>query len=787
MPSEERFVQHPHITKFGGQAGAPLPQHQVPTFGQYEAHLSAVDTNEWSPFKSRMDWAIARWAKLRGSTSTAFSDLLAIDGLPEALGLSYRTSGELNEILDKNLPTGRPAFQREEVVVAGEAFDVYFRDIIECVRGLYSDPEFANTLSDTDKTVRLYHDLHTGKWWWATQKILEQRRPGATIIPIIISTDKRQTTMFRNKSAYPVYMSIGNIPKGIRRKPSRQGYILIGYLPTTRLEHIKVAAARRRAIANLYHAQRAWNGIYMASGDGVVRRTHPILAVFSGDYPEQCLAAGCKAGECPTCPVESDELGDLEALYEPRDLDAVLAAFAKAEGDATEFTRACKDAGIKPIHHPFWEDLPFVNIFLSITPDILHQLFQGVIKHVVSWVKDAYGPLEIDARCRRLPPNHNIRLFLKGITTLSRVSGTEHGQICRILLGLISPVRLVRAVRAALDFLYHSQYPIHSSETIDQLAQHLRDFHNNKAVFVDLGIRQNFNIPKLHNVGHYPLFICLFGTFDNFNTEHTERLHIDFTKDAYCATNRKDSGWKNTTWRPPSFLQHRHLQMTKLPSVYGVKLDALATHYGAEFFTDAFARFVVAFKNPTFSARQVEHAAADFMMPFQSVSVYHKIKFWNEDPFGQEDRSDTLDVIHVKPGYTNKRGRLIGGRFDTAIANDGAGEHVGIKGYRVVQVRVVFSLTATSLENLFPGPQKPPQHLTYVELFTKFPRSTDRNHGMYKISRPAERVARIIPVANLRRSVHLFPQFGPVVPREWTSQNVMDHCSHFTVSPNLFP
>ncbi|KAJ6578162.1 hypothetical protein B0H19DRAFT_1122556 [Mycena capillaripes] len=49
--------------------------------------------------------------------------------------------------------------------------------------------------------------------------------------------------MFRNKAAYPVYMNIGNIPKDIRRKPSRQAYILIEYLPTTRLDPIKVSAA----------------------------------------------------------------------------------------------------------------------------------------------------------------------------------------------------------------------------------------------------------------------------------------------------------------------------------------------------------------------------------------------------------------------------------------------------------------------------------------------------------------------------------------------------------------
>ena len=38
---------------------------------------------------------------------------------------------------------------------------------------------------------------------------------------IIISTDKTQLTQFSgNRSAYPVYMTLGNIPKALRRKPS---------------------------------------------------------------------------------------------------------------------------------------------------------------------------------------------------------------------------------------------------------------------------------------------------------------------------------------------------------------------------------------------------------------------------------------------------------------------------------------------------------------------------------------------------------------------------------------
>lgn len=163
------------------------------------------------------------------------------------------------------------------------------------------------------------------------------------------------------------------------------------------------------------------------------------------------------------------------------------------------------------------------------------------MKHIIGWVTAALGKVEIDARCRRMPPNHNVRLFLKGITTLSRVTGQEHDQMCRILLGLIidiplegglSNVRLVKAVRALLDFLYLAQYPIHTDETLVFVDDGLEQFHENKDIFIDLGLREAFNIPKLHFAKHYVNFIKLYGTLDNFNTEYTERLHIDLAKDA---------------------------------------------------------------------------------------------------------------------------------------------------------------------------------------------------------------------------------------------------------------
>ncbi|KAG1845132.1 hypothetical protein DFJ58DRAFT_664447, partial [Suillus subalutaceus] len=115
----------------------------------------------WAPFVSRIDYEVAKWAKLRSSGSTAFSELLAVEGIHDALGLSYQNTRELNQIIDQHLPCRRPHFKHEEIIVTDEAFDVYSRNVMECVKALYSDPEFSQHLNyapkchyvDADKTI----------------------------------------------------------------------------------------------------------------------------------------------------------------------------------------------------------------------------------------------------------------------------------------------------------------------------------------------------------------------------------------------------------------------------------------------------------------------------------------------------------------------------------------------------------------------------------------------------------------------------------------------------------
>jgi hypothetical protein len=92
------------------------------------------------------------------------------------LELSYHSVKQLNDLIDHELPE-RPTFQHKELVIGQECLEFYYRDALECIQLLFSDPQYTQDLvfaperhyTSHKRKSRLYHEMYTCDWWWTIQ------------------------------------------------------------------------------------------------------------------------------------------------------------------------------------------------------------------------------------------------------------------------------------------------------------------------------------------------------------------------------------------------------------------------------------------------------------------------------------------------------------------------------------------------------------------------------------------------------------------------------------------
>ncbi|KIY63227.1 hypothetical protein CYLTODRAFT_360315 [Cylindrobasidium torrendii FP15055 ss-10] len=378
-----------------------------------------------------------------------------------------------------------------------------------------------------------------------------------------------------------------------------------------------------------------------------------------------------------------------------------MQAAADSTTSITAYIDFCADASVNGnVPNPFWENLPFTNIHVSQTPDVLHQLYQGLIKYLIAWCQKLLTEKELDRRIRRLPPAFGLRHFKNGISALSQISGTERKNMAKILLGCVHdvlPRAAVTACRALLDFVYLAQYPTHDDTTLGYMESALDSWRQNKHIFLDLNIREDFLIPKIHSLTHYVDGIRLFGTTNNFNTEMFKRLHIEFAKNGWRASNRRDEFPQMTEWvtrqetvhdfehfvewvpkeidstshaiiRHPSKKPFQQILLPKRPSYPRKALSVLAREYGIRDFPKHLAEYISLIEHER--ARRPTLYRSD-TLPFQHLDVYYSFKLTAEglhDPLDEEH-----DWVKASP--------LNGGRYDTVVVlNDDDAEVVGLQG-----------------------------------------------------------------------------------------------------------
>ncbi|KAF8602511.1 hypothetical protein BDV93DRAFT_403753, partial [Ceratobasidium sp. AG-I] len=136
--------------------------------------------------------------------------------------------------------------------------------------------------------------------------------PHATAILYFVASDETTLSNFSgDKKAHPVYFSIGNLPKQLRRQISKWAMVLIGYLPVPKLDCETNKKTQRQTKRNLFHrymeellaplVEASKVGVEVLCSDRGMRCIYLLLAAYIADYLEQCKIACTKQTYCPLC------------------------------------------------------------------------------------------------------------------------------------------------------------------------------------------------------------------------------------------------------------------------------------------------------------------------------------------------------------------------------------------------------------------------------------------------------------------------------------------------------
>jgi len=217
---------------------------------------------------------------------------------------------------------------------------------------------------------------------------------GSTAVPVILMSDSTQLTGFSgDKKAWPIYMTIGNLTRGVRAQTSSYSTVLLALLPVPPKYKKKMKAADRTAqqLTNRQVLEKALvqlleplidagrHGMDVDCADLQRRRCFPRLAAWIADYPEYCELHGLKLGSCMWCECPRTELGQLKT-HQRRDHELYSQWWAARRDDLLAA------AGVKAVENPAWW-LPGVDVARCAKPDILHTIYIGLMAHVMTWLQ----------------------------------------------------------------------------------------------------------------------------------------------------------------------------------------------------------------------------------------------------------------------------------------------------------------------------------------------------------------------------------------------------------------
>ncbi|KIY65398.1 hypothetical protein CYLTODRAFT_379482, partial [Cylindrobasidium torrendii FP15055 ss-10] len=299
-----------------------------------------------------------------------------------------------------------------------------------------------------------------------------------------------------------------------------------------------------------------------------------------------------------------------------------------------------------------------------------------------------------------------------------------------------------------------------------------------------------------------------------------ERLHIEYAKKGWRASNRRDEFPQMTRWvirqetvhaferflrwvtkekaperaskgkKPiaaglsvPQSLAQKGFQSIKLPNAPTAPskgLHVVAHQHNIPSFPEHLAEYLSRIEKKKARTPQLYKAAKD--LPFARIDVYHSFRLELE---GLNDDDGEQDWVKASP--------LDGGRYDTVVVLDGdEADMVSLNGTRIGRVHLIFTLPRTMRigSNDMPLPVYWPNAcpLAYITWYTKPSQNAaaKASHNMVSVSKEMFQGAprwSIIPLSNIRQSCMLVPDFKKTNSRIWdTDKCVLDTCTHFYIN-----
>ena len=99
---------------------------------------------------------------------------------------------------------------------------------------------------------------------------------------------------------------------------------------------------------------------------------------------------------------------------------------------------------------------------------------------------------------------------------------------------------MVQAIAAFMDFCYLVRRLQLDEDTLDKIDNSIACFHQEREIFKETGVRDDFSLPCQHSLSHYRFLIQQFGAPNGLCSSITESKHIKAVKNPYRCSSRNE-------------------------------------------------------------------------------------------------------------------------------------------------------------------------------------------------------------------------------------------------------